>query len=81
MCDGVKFLELRNRAMVLMFLDTALRRSELAAVQQSDVDFDAETVHVLGKGAKERVVRIGRATQKALLKYLLARNDSHPCFG
>lgn len=33
----------------------------------------------MGKGAKERVVRIGRTAQKALLRYLLMRQDDHPC--
>lgn len=33
----------------------------------------------MGKGAKERVVRMGKTTQKALLRYLLMRTDTHPC--
>ena len=32
----------------------------------------------MGKGSKERVVRIGLKAQKALLKYLLARKDEYP---
>lgn len=33
----------------------------------------------MGKGAKERVVRIGKTTQKAILRYLLMRTDPYPC--
>lgn len=79
LCSGDRFLEVRNRAMILLFLDTGLRLSELANIQLKDMDFDRETIKVMGKGAKERTVRIGKTTQKALLRYLLMRNDSHPC--
>ena len=77
--SGSKFLDLRNRAIVLLFLDTGLRLSELANIQLDDMDFDEETIRVTGKGAKQRVVRMGRQTQKALLRYLLARDDGYPC--
>jgi len=79
LCDDRKFLGARNRALILIFLDTGLRLSEMAGIQLEDVDFDRETIKVMGKGAKERVVRIGRTAQKALLRYLLMRQDSHPC--
>lgn len=79
LCSGDRFLDLRNRAMVLVFLDTGLRLSEVANIRIQDIDFDREVIKVMGKGAKERVVRIGQETQKALLKYLLARNDDNDC--
>jgi len=73
------FLGIRNRAIILTFLDTGLRLSELASIQLADMDLDREIIKVMGKGAKERMVRIGRETQKAILKYLLQRNDNLPC--
>jgi len=79
LCAGNRFLDLRNRAMVLLFLDTGLRLSELAAIQLGDIDFDHETIKVMGKGARERKVRVGATTQKALLKYLMMRSDEHSC--
>ena len=78
-CDDRKFLGARDRAIVLMFLDTGLRLSELTNIRIKDVDFDRETIKVMGKGARERVVRIGRIAQKALLHYLLIRQDDLPC--
>lgn len=78
LCDNT-FLGIRNRAIILIFLDTGLRLSELANIQLGDIDFDREIIRVMGKGAKERVVRIGRETQKAVLKYLLQRNDNLGC--
>lgn len=73
------FVDLRNKAIILMFLDTGLRLSELAGIQLADIDLDRETIKVMGKGARERVVRIGKTTQKALLRYLLNRHDDYPC--
>ena len=83
-CDGDcsrdnKLAPLRNRAIILTFLDTGLRLSELAGIQLSDVDFDREAIKVMGKGAKERVVRIGKGVQKALLRYVMLRDDDLPC--
>jgi integrase/recombinase XerC len=78
-CDERKFLGARNKAIILVLLDTGLRLSEAVNIQLADVDFDRETIKVMGKGAKERVVRIGRTAQKALLRYLLMREDDHPC--
>jgi len=79
LCDDKTFIGARNRALVLMFLDTGLRLSEMAGIQLADIDFDRETIKVMGKGAKERVVRIGKTAQKALLHCLLMRQDNYPC--
>lgn len=79
LCSGKRFLDVRNKTIILLFLDTGLRLSELASVQLLDINFDSETIKVMGKGAKERVVRIGRQVQEALLQYLLLRSDNHPC--
>jgi integrase/recombinase XerC len=79
LCDERKFLGARNKAIILVLLDTGLRLSEAVSIQLADVNFDRETIKVMGKGAKERVVRIGRTAQKALLRYLLMREDDHPC--
>ena len=79
LCNDKTFLGLRNRAIILTFLDTALRLSELANIQIEDVDFNRGIIKVMGKGAKERIVAIQQRTQKALLRYLMSRNDKHPC--
>jgi integrase/recombinase XerC len=78
LCNGSKFLDLRSRAMFLIFLDTGIRLEEMVRIQLNDLDFNNETICITGKGNKERLVRIGKKTQKALFKYLLARNDELP---
>lgn len=76
-CSGHNFLSTRNRAIFLVFLDTGLRLSELANISLKDIDFNSGSVIVLGKGAKERRVRLGTTALKAVLKYLLLRDDQH----
>ena len=79
LCSGDKFLDVRNRAMILLFLDTGLRLAEVAGIQLSDINLDNETICVMGKGARERFVRIGKTVQRALLRYLMMRQDEHDC--
>ena len=78
LCDDQTFLGSRNKAILLVFIDTGLRLSELTHVMLTDIDFTRETIKVLGKSKHERVVRISRNTQKAILKYLNKRSDQLP---
>jgi len=79
LCDESTFLGLRNRAILLVFIDTAIRLCEMDRMQIEDLDFTRGIIKVHGKGAKERVVAIQPRTQKILLRYLLSRNDGHRC--
>lgn len=63
--NGAKFLGSRNKAVVLMLLDTGLRISELAGIKLDDIETERGWIKVKGKGAKERMVRIGATAQKA----------------
>lgn len=74
--QNAKFLASRNKAIVMMLLDTGLRVAELANINLTDVDTERGWIKVEGKGAKERVVRIGATAQKALWRYLVYRPDN-----
>ncbi len=73
---NAKFLGSRNRAMILVLLDSGVRLSELVAMQVSDIDNQSGKFKVLGKGCKERVVRIGKVARKALWKYMVYRPNN-----
>jgi len=73
---GARFLGSRNRALILILLDSGLRLSELANVKLQDIDVENGRVKVTGKGNKERVVRIGKTAQKALWRYLMYRGET-----
>ncbi len=70
---NARFLGSRNKAVVLMLLDTGLRISELASVTLGDVDLNTGRIKVIGKGAKERVVKMSATCLKALVRYLACR--------
>jgi site-specific recombinase XerD len=76
--SGRDFLSYRNEAMFWIFYDTGIRSEELAGLMLDDYLVKQDAIRVLGKGQKERLVRIGSRTQKALLTYLNMRTDKHP---
>jgi integrase/recombinase XerC len=61
---------LRDLAILEVFYSTGMRLEELAQLDISSFDFNGETVRVLGKGKKERVIPVGRKALKALRIYL-----------
>jgi site-specific recombinase XerD len=52
-------LAIRNRALAELIYSAGLRSREAVGLDLDDVDFDGESVRVLGKGGKERVVPLG----------------------
>jgi site-specific recombinase XerD len=73
---NARFLASRNRAIVLTLLDTGLRLGELVGIRMQDIDRDRGLITVVGKGRKERVVRVGQVCQKALWRYLIQRGEA-----
>jgi tyrosine recombinase XerC len=61
---------LRDRAVLELLYATGIRVGELCGLCLGDVDLAADTVRVLGKGAKQRVVPFGEPARAALLDYL-----------
>ncbi|MCY4086785.1 MAG: tyrosine-type recombinase/integrase [Actinomycetia bacterium] len=63
-------LALRNRALFELVYSAGLRSQEVVSLCLHDVDFERETVHVTGKGGKERVVPLGEEAAHWLRGYL-----------
>jgi len=59
----------RDVAILELFYSSGLRLSELVALDVADVDVYTESVRVLGKGRKERVVPVGDLALQAIQKY------------
>ncbi len=68
----------RDRALVLLLLDTGIRLSEAAGLSVHDVDLLEGRCRVMGKGAKERVVPVGRKARRAIRLMLARRRRSGP---
>ena len=76
--------EKRDYAILMLFLNCGIRRSELVGLNLTDVYEDR--IRVVGKGNKERFVYFGSACRKAIDAYLAERNkivlsDNRALFG
>jgi integrase/recombinase XerD len=60
----------RDRAVLEVLYGTGLRISELVGLSLPDVDLEGALLRVFGKGAKERVVPVGRCALDALGAWL-----------
>ncbi len=74
----------RDYAILMLFLNCGIRRSELVGLNLADVYEDR--IRVVGKGNKERFVYFGSSCRKAIDAYLLERNkkvlsDNRALFG
>lgn len=72
-CDGPAFEDRRDTAIIMLLLDTGMRRTELADLKVDDIDWDNQTVVVMGKGRRPRPCPFGNKTAKALDRYERAR--------
>jgi site-specific recombinase XerD len=68
--DGPAPLAIRNRALVELTYSAGLRSHEVVGLDTVDVEFEQGTIHVFGKGAKERVVPLGHEAARWLRRYL-----------
>jgi integrase/recombinase XerC len=59
-------LSLRDVAMVELLYATGARVSELCGLDLEDIDFNRNTIRVLGKGNKERTIPMGKPAVNAL---------------
>lgn len=64
----------RDKAIMELFYSSGLRLSELCGLDLTDIDLADRTVRVLGKGAKARVVPVGRHAVEAIGRWLLERS-------
>jgi integrase/recombinase XerC len=68
-------LAVRDKAIMELLYSSGLRLSELTGLERDDVNVRDATVRVTGKGAKTRVVPVGRLALNALQAWLPARGE------
>ena len=69
------FEGVRNSLIVELIYQTGLRRSEVAELEDVDVDVEKKQLKVLGKGNKERIVTFGMKLAKMIDDYRIIRNQ------
>lgn len=67
----------RDRALILLLIDTGMRAGELVGLCVRDVDLKNRRTIVFGKGAKERMLPFSASTGKTLWRYLQSERGTH----
>lgn len=66
----------RNRIVLEILYDTAIRRAEICTITLSALDLTEGYIHILGKGNKERMVPLSRRVCELANNYILAVRPS-----
>lgn len=69
-CDQSTAEGFRNYVLLLVFLDTGMRLSELCGLKLADIDSQFRYVKVFGKGRKEREIGLHPEVGKLIWKYV-----------
>ncbi len=73
-CSGPGFRDRRDKAILLFFLDTGARLSEVAELLVADIKLKRRTVTVRGKGRRQRKLPLSVRVRQALADYREARS-------
>ena len=73
--SGPDSISVRNRAILEIFYATGARVSEVCDMKLSDLDFENCTIRLFGKGTKERMTPLGKASVQAVQRYLEQSRD------
>jgi len=69
--NGKSFMHIRNKTMIMMYIECGIRSTELRTIRCEDV-YDG-SIHILGKGNKIRYVPISLPLKRQLIRYERAR--------
>lgn len=70
--DG-SFKGIRDRAIIELFYATGIRQAELINIKIKEVDLEAKTLKVMGKGNKERIIPMIDSVCHTLINYIDVR--------
>lgn len=75
-CKRGQSTELRDKAVLLLLLDTGVRLAEFLSLNINDVDLFTGAIQIRsGKGRKPRNVYLGEKSRRALRRYINSRTD------
>ncbi len=61
----------RDKIILEILYDTAIRRNEISLIKLTDMDIDAGFIHVHGKGSKDRIVPLSKRVSELSRNYIL----------
>lgn len=69
---------IKYNAIICLFLSSGIRLSELINIQFKDINFDENSIQIIGKGNKERIVYFSDQCKEQLQNYIKTRRDNSP---
>lgn len=72
------FAGYRDRFLIELLYLTGMRRAELIALKDTDIDFHGNTLRVIGKRNKQRLIPFSDETKEKLQQYIERRNLEIP---
>ena len=64
-----------NRLVLQLLYNTGIRQAELIGLKENQIDFSKDTIKVLGKGSKERIIPISKELVAEIKSYLKEKNQ------
>ena len=77
--DNIK--DVRARTILLLLYTTGIRRAELTALHDQDIDFVTGEIKVTGKRRKQRIIPLGQEIQQELSRYIKMRDSEQSGIG
>ena len=69
---------IRNNTIICLFLSSGLRVSELINIKLNDINYNENSIIIIGKGNKERQAFFSNYCKEKLLNYTKTRKDKSP---
>lgn len=73
-----KFIRVRDYAMLLVFMNTGIRRAAMSTIMKRDVDLENHLLYVVDKGNKRHEYVLGDKVVKSISDWLEIRRDKNP---
>lgn len=75
-CDPRTASGAKDLALLSLMFGAGMRRDEVAGLERSNVDTARAELHVIGKGSKARIIRLGKSVLAGLAPWLRIRGNS-----
>lgn len=69
------YINIRDKLIIELFYQTGIRLSELTNLTETDIDFHSNTLKVIGKRNKQRVIPFDTGLKTLIIDYIRARNE------
>ena len=69
-----------HRLLIQLLYNTGIRQAELVGLKESQVDLHNQSIKVLGKGGKERIIPVSKELMRILMDYISSKKEHFEAF-